>query len=154
MEKKTAAQDLGKVVKKAKVVAKPSTGTLATTPGAACSSSSSSSGGAAGASERPPCPATTALPTVVDDEEDECKEFDELCNSGTKDEKEYVMCMMLKDVDSYVKQVGVCVSTGLYSAGRDFVERAGDVLIMAKQVLDSLPDVKPGEKYTETASVL
>lgn len=81
----------------------------------------------------------------ADDEEDKTagKDFDEVLKSGTQAEKSGLVEIMCEDVQKFLNQATKSVECGMYGAAHEFMERAGDVLIMANEIVASMKPGKP-----------
>lgn len=99
------------------------------------------------------CPATPTVkpnkPVVFehedwdDEKQGDGKEFGEVLANGTQAEKCSLLDVMFDDVHKFLSQAKTSVEAGMYGAAHEFTERAGDVLIMANEIVSSMKKTKP-----------
>jgi len=115
-------------------------GTTSQETSALCTSAAAAAASAGRTPVRPPpTPTPRAEEKAREEEDDEpVKEFEEVLKNGNVVEKTELAGQMITDIEQLMKQMSHFLDSGLGSTAAGLVEPAGDLLLMAGEVMKSL----------------
>lgn len=85
--------------------------------------------------------------STVDEEEEELKTFEWVKSQGTLDDKSSIIMCMSNDVDTAMRGFGNSMETCMYESALMFVERAGDVIALMAELLETMKNTSIKERF-------